>query len=287
MTKTVAENTEPIYASRCGIGYMFASFIGTPLAGVAASAFEWRPVFLVSTLSLFAMGAICFCLFLVLEKKKIIRYNQYQRQKETGGNIKLLFKRQLVRFTLISIITGVIRTTVVLWMPTYLSQHLGYSPERSSQIFTVSTFCISLTAFIAIIIVYEKLMKRNMNRSILFSFGSAAIFFCLLYFVKNPILNIVCLVLAIISSNCASSITYNIYCPSLFDTGMVSSATGFIDFSSYLAASVSTTLFANAITTIGWNKLIMIWCLLMVAGVLTALPYKSLFTLRQKAEKGE
>ena len=37
MTKVVAENTEPIYATRCSLGYTFASFIGSPCAGIAAA----------------------------------------------------------------------------------------------------------------------------------------------------------------------------------------------------------------------------------------------------------
>jgi len=31
MTKVVAENTDPIYAPRCSLGYTFASFLGSPL----------------------------------------------------------------------------------------------------------------------------------------------------------------------------------------------------------------------------------------------------------------
>ena len=31
MTKVVAENTEPIYATRCSMGYTFASFFGSPV----------------------------------------------------------------------------------------------------------------------------------------------------------------------------------------------------------------------------------------------------------------
>jgi sugar phosphate permease len=47
---------------------------------------------------------------------------------------------------------------------------------------------------------------------------------------------------------------------------MVSSATGFLDFVSYMAAAVSSTLFAEAATTIGWKNLIMIWFVLMAFG---------------------
>jgi sugar phosphate permease len=64
------------------------------------------------------------------------------------------------------------------------------------------------------------------------------------------------------------------YCPGLKDTGMVSSATGFLDFMSYMAASVSSTLFANAVSVIGWQNLVMTWFGLMALGVIVVLPYK-------------
>ena len=63
------------------------------------------------------------------------------------------------------------------------------------------------------------------------------------------------------------------YCPSLRDTGMVSTATGFLDFLSYMAAGVANILFANAATTIGWGNLILVWAGLMLLGVIIALPY--------------
>lgn len=272
MTKVVAENTEPIYATRCSLGYTFASFFGSPLAGVTAAVFVWQNVFLVSSIALAVMAVICFLFFLLFEKKGIVKYNQFKRDKEKGGSIAVLIKNRIIKFTLISIVTGIVRTTVVFWMPTYISQYLGYSSDTSAIIFTVATFIISFTTFVAVF-VYESL-KRNMDLTILLMFISATIFFLLLYVIKHPILNIVFLVVAIMSSNGAASMLYSRYCPSLRDTGMVSGATGFLDFVSYMAAALSSTLFANAVSVIGWGNLILIWCALMVFGVIISIPYK-------------
>ena len=46
MTKVVAENTDPIYAPRCSLGYTFSSFLGSPCAGLLAAALMWQGVFL-------------------------------------------------------------------------------------------------------------------------------------------------------------------------------------------------------------------------------------------------
>lgn len=272
MTKVVAENTEPIYATRCSLGYTFASFFGSPLAGVLAVYLAWQRVFSVSSVALLAMGAVCFTVFNIFEKKGIVKYNQYQKPKEKGGSIKILIENKIVKFTLISVITGIVRTTVVFWLPTYISQHLGFPADTSAMLFTVSTFVISMTAFVAVFI-YERL-NRNMNLTILLSFSSAAICFALVYFLRTPTLNIIFMILAIMSSNCAASMLWSRYCPGLRDTGMVSGATGFLDFMSYVAASASSTIFANAVSTIGWSGLIIVWFCLMVAGIVVSLPFE-------------
>ena len=87
-------------------------------------------------------------------------------------------------------------------------------------------------------------------------------------------MNIVLLILAIMSSNAASALMWSRYCPSLYDTGMVSTATGYLDFISYMSAAASSTIFANAVDGIGWNGLILVWVGLMIVGVAVCLPRK-------------
>lgn len=271
MTKVVAENTEPVYATRCSLGYTFASFLGTPLAGVAAAVMTWQSVFYTCSAALTVMGSVCFVVFLFFEKRGIVQYGQYKPPVQQGqGKIRVLIEHRIVKFTLISIITGVVRTSVVFWMPTYISQYLGYSSEEAAEIFTAATLVISVASPVAVF-AYERL-KRNMDLTIFLSFLLATGFFLLVFFVRQPLPNIICLVLAIFSSNCAASILWARYCPSLRDTGMVSSASGFLDFVSYMAAAASSKLFANAVVGIGWGNLILVWFGLMAAGVLVSLP---------------
>ena len=133
MTKLVAENTDPIHATRCSLGYMFASFFGSPLAGVLSAALTWPMVFSVSSIVLLVMAASCFICFHALELKGIIRYGQYQKPKTgAGGGVKLLIKHRIIKFIFISIITGVVRTAVVFWLPTYLSQHLSFASDTAA-----------------------------------------------------------------------------------------------------------------------------------------------------------
>ena len=272
MTKVVAENTEPVHAERCSIGYTFASFFGSPVAGLLAGGLIWSGVFNVSGIILIMMGVLFFISFNIFERKKIVQYNNYTRPKSEGGSVKVLFKRKIVKFTVVSIITGIVRTTVVFWMPTYFSQYLGFTPEQSANIFAVATFVISFSAIIALMI-YEKL-GRNIDAVLFGSFIISAVCFLALFIVRSPIFNICIFILAVLASNSATTMLWSVYCPSLKDTGVISSATGFLDFASYIAAAVSTNLFANAVNSIGWGNLILVWFGLMVVGVLISLPIK-------------
>jgi predicted MFS family arabinose efflux permease len=149
---------------------------------------------------------------------------------------------------------------------------LGYSPGSAALIFTVSTTLIATNAFAAVW--FYKKLNQNMDLTLLLSFGLSTAFFLLLYFVTNPVLSILIMVLAIFFANCAASMLWSIYCPSLADTGLVSGATGFLDFVSYMAAAVSSSVFGNAVGTIGWDALILIWFALMLLGTLVTIPFK-------------
>ncbi len=270
MTKVVAENTSPLYAPRCSLGYTFSSLFGSPIAGLMAAVMLWVPVFFSSGAILLIMGIVCMVVFKTLENRGVIRYGAYTRPKGSGGSIRILIQHQIIRFTLISAVTGVVRTTVVFWMPTYLSQHLNFSPKTAAILFTVATIAISAAPFITVFL-YERL-RHDMNLTIRVCFILSALAFLIVFCVHQPTINIVFLILAILAANSAASLMWTRYCPGLRDTGMVSSATGYLDFISYMAASVSSKLFSNAVSAIGWGNLILIWFALMASGFLVTLP---------------
>jgi sugar phosphate permease len=229
----------------------------------------WRIAFQVSAGSLLLMGTMCLISFTLMEKKGIIHSGHIIRAKAKGGKIKVLLERQILKFTVIAIITGVVRTAVVFWLPTYLKQHLQFSTDNATMLFTLCTSILSVTSFITVF-TYEAL-KRNMNLAILIYFSVSASAFVLLLFVTNPILNIVVMLFAIMACQCADSLMWSRYCPSLYDTGLTSTATGYLDFLSYMAAATASSIFPRAKDYIGWEGLILVWCSLMIVGVLISL----------------
>jgi sugar phosphate permease len=217
-------------------------------------------------MAVFTMGIV-----ISLEKKEGIVYKVGKKETKKGG-IGILFKREIVRFSLVSILTGIVRTSVVFWLPTYINQHLYFSPDDSALLFTVATAIIAPTALITAII-YEKL-KSNMHKTMLLCFIVSTAFFLLAFVFTHPVINLVCMILAIMGNNGAATILWSMYCPSLSDTGMVSTATGFLDFLSYIAAAVSNIVFATASVAIGWQNLVLVWSAIMVLGILVTLVRK-------------
>ena len=282
MTKVVSENTEPLYTTRCSLGYTLASFLGSPSAGLLASILAWQTTFTVSSTLLFFMAIIGFLFFSFYERRGLIKYGQYKAKAKGVGNVGVLIKHRIIKFSFIAIITGIVRTSVVFWLPTYISQFLGFSPKASAGIFTAATFIISLTTFVSVF-TYERL-GHDMDKNILVMFSSSAIFFTLTFFVRSPIPNIIFMILAIMSSNGAATMLYSKYCPSLRDTGMVSSATGFLDFLSYMAAAAANIIFANAVSSIGWSNLILVWLAIIISGITVALPYGKIFKSKKNVE---
>jgi len=284
MTKMVAESTDLIYATRCSLGYTFASFFGSPAAGLLATFLSWQATFTASNITLIVMAVTCFVCFTIFEKKGIVKQSSPTKSGESAPkkDYKGLFKRSIIKFALISFITGIIRTSFVSFLTTYFADSFEYSEDQTAFIFSIATLIISFTSFIAIFI-YEKL-GRNLHLSPLIFFGGAAVFFVATYFVRNPITNIVLLVIAIMASNAAATILWSVYCPSLRDTGLVSSITGFLDFVSYCAAALASLLIPHIVAAVSWQNLLLILAALMVIGVIICVPY---FVTKKKTADAE
>ena len=273
--RVVAENTFPIYASRCALGFMIASFLGTPLASLMAMFFRWNIVFIICGVSLIIVGIIAFVFFSAFEKRGIIRSNTVTKVKTGSIDLNLLMQRSIIRFSVIAVLTGIIRTSVVFWIPTYLTNYILITPEDAAAIFAVITLLKSASPYFNTLVIYERVFKRNVNATVLFMFLTSAVSFLCMYFIDNTVLNIFFLTLALISSGGAATMVFSVYCPSLHDTGMVSTATGFLDCMSYVGAAVANLLFSNAISTIGWGNLILVWTGLMAAGIFSGIRSKT------------
>ena len=275
MTKIVSENTEMPYTTRCSLGYTVASYLGSPSAGIFAAIFAWQTAFSASSIALIIMAAMVFLFFTIFERKGIVTYGRFKAQKKSEGgkgSIKQLFERQIVKFAIIAMITGTIRTTLVTNLSEYFATRLSFSSEAAPLAFSLATLGIASSSFI-VIFIYEKI-GHNLDKTLLIMFTSAAIFFTLTYFVTVPYVNIVLIVLSIMSSNGAATMLWSRYCPSLRDTGIVSGVTGFLDFLSYIAAGTMDLVTPSIVHSIAWDGMMLVCLGFMLIGIGISLPWK-------------
>lgn len=282
MTKVVAESVELKYATRCSLGYTFASFFGSPAAGLLATFLSWQATFRVSSLALIIMAVVSFLFFTLFERRGIVKACERKRgERETvKRDYKGLLRRHVFKFAGIAMITGIIRTSLVGVMTAYFCEYLHYSEEMATATFSVSTFVICFTTFIAVFI-YERL-GRNMHLSPLLFFSFAALCFGALYFITDPTLNVIVLIIGMMSSGASATILYSVYCPSLRDTGLVSSITGFLDFLSYIASALASMAIPQLVAWIGWKNTLLVALALMLLGVLICLPH---FLVKRKTQQ--
>lgn len=271
MVRLIAENVSPLHAPRCTIFLTIASFLGSPLAGMMALIFQWNEAFLASGSIQILIGVSVLAMLLILEKKGILVSTRRVAEKAGEGGVRLLMKRRVLRFSLVAMLTGIVKNTVVFWIPTYFNQYLEFPEELAVTVYSVVTLMMAVAPALNLSI-YEKLMRRNIHRSVTAMFAVGALAFCLMALVKNPIANVPLLVVALIANGGAATMLWNVYCPSLRDTGMVSGATGYLDFVSYMASAGANILFPNMVDWIGWGGLIAVWCCLMALGCVTYIP---------------
>ena len=124
LTKLIAENVRPSYAVNCCLGLTFASLAGVPVAGIVASFFERDMAFVVCGILLMLSGAVFYIGVASLERRGVVSYKERNAKTQKGGSIKVLLENEIVRFSLVAIVDGIVRTSVLFWVPTYLSQYL-------------------------------------------------------------------------------------------------------------------------------------------------------------------
>ena len=263
--KIISENTLPQYARNCCVGFSVASFAGPLIAGFFAAWIEWRILFYIAGLINFVLGVITFIVLVRFEKIGYIVYSEKTAEKEKKRFWDIFKIKKFILYMYIGALVEIVASSVTFWVPVYLAEHLSFSASQSSILYSVISILNVLSPFIGVYLFAKT--KENDMLVMKIMFGIAAATFLLMAFVGNKWLNMVLLMLARTASGCSASMLWSVYIPSLKDTGFVSTANGFLDFSGYIAASAANVFFANAVGMIGWTGLIYVWAGLMVSGV--------------------
>ena len=273
LVKTISENTPSSHARICCVFLSFTSFAGPLLAGILAMFFDWSRVFVVSGIISVSVGVLYFVFLTLMEKSGKIKYNLSIKKDKGKSSFFDVFKLDsFMRYLFLGMIVEISSTSISFWIPTYITEYLNFSPESSSMIFSVISFMRSFCPFIALFLF--KLFKERdltMMRSV---FLCSVGFYAIMFFVKNPWVNLVVFLLALVCTGLASSCIWSIYIPSLGKTGKSSSANGVLDCSGYVAAAIMNMVFAFAIDSMGWNGIIALWGIIMLIGAVLTIKIK-------------
>ena len=278
VTKTIAENVVPRHASRVALPVSFATVFGAPLAGAIAMICKWNAVFVVSGVAMVTLGVLCFVLFTVCEKKGWITYRAREKQetkKKSPLDVRFLMKHSFLQFLVVALLVGV-NNSIAQLLTSYYKEFLGFTAEGAKGIYTVTGFIRSAAPFFFNLFLYEVVFKRDAKKTLLCIFTVATLGFgASLLFPHQAWVNVILITVANLACGGYGAILFSVYCPSLKKAGAVSSVSSLINCTNYVMAAVATAVITSVVGTVGWDKIVMVWTLLMVIGFAVTLTIKS------------
>lgn len=272
LVKTISENTEPSHARTICVFFSFASFAGPLCASIFAMFLNWRWAFVAAGGSgiLLAIGA--YIALSVLEKKAGLRF-QSVKGKGLSAILGVFRIEKFGFYMLIACLVEIAAIAVYFWLPTYFTEELGFHKDTANIIFSGISTLRAFVPFVALMIF--RLIKERDILMMRVSYLLATLFFLAMLPLQHPWLKIVMLVLALVSISMSSALLWSVYIPSLAKTGLVSSVNGILDCSGYAAAALANAIFAQVMTRVSWNSVILIWGGLALIGVIATLFVKS------------
>ena len=274
LVKCITDHLQGRQAEICMTLLNLASIIGSAVAGIFGLLGNWRAATFIFA-AILAFLAIFSFIFNLFFDKKFPVLDTGIKKTSPSMPLKQFFgvwlKNGAVAFLLITAIQGIAKNSITFWIPTYISQYLGFTPQQSSVIFSIMTILAAANQIVAIFLYH--LMREKMIRVIRVSFLLSTVCFALLIPLKNVYVNLVVLLLANSGYSWAGTMIWTYYCRSFKKEGRVAFVVGVLDFASYVFAAISSLIFSDAIVKIGWMYLIIIWTGIMVCGIISTLFY--------------
>lgn len=166
----------------------------------------------------------------------------------------------LAIITIAIMCNGIIRNGVSIWVPTYLTEY--FQLEEFVSILSATVIPIVNLGGIYVVTYVNRRTKNEMTASALFFLLSACAMGLLVFLGSaSPVLAILLLAITTASMQGVSSILMS-FIPLGFESyGKVSTVTGYLNASAYLASSVGSYAVGIISTVYGWNPTIFFWVL--------------------------
>jgi len=272
LVKVISENTAPGHARICCVFLSFSGFAGPFLASFAAMLLDWHTAFLVAAIISLAMSAFVFFMLTLFEKKGMIVPIERKSAMTTGKKPGLLSLFRLPNFMVYMVVGMVVEiaaASIGFWMPNYFNKYLLFEESTSTLLFSMISLLRALCPFLSLLIF--RLFRERDILIVRLAFSLSAILFIILFFVQNPVVNVILFTLALMCSSISSATLWSIYIPSLGKTGNVSSANGVLDCTGYVAAALVNLAIVPIMDFGGWGGVIISWSATMMVGTLVTL----------------
>lgn len=273
--KMVSENLDKKYARTVCTCLTVATFAGPLVASLLAIAFKWKTMFVAAGALTICIAVISFVALMIFERKGIY---SFKRANNDGfrGYLQLFKLDNFVFYMIIGGVTEVGQSAITFWIPTYLSDALGFDKVTSNLFFSVISVASAIAPFITLFI-FNLIRERDIVM-LRVGFLMAVLSFIGMIFIPNIWVKIVLLVFAKLSLSCCSAVLWSIYIPGMGETGKVSSINGVIDCTGYLVAAIANAVFASLVG-MTWNSVIAVWCGIASMGLIAS------FIMKQKSRK--
>lgn len=282
LSKVIAENTSTEVGTAILTSLNVASILGTSsaymTAAYGASRGSFRIAFLASAVVLTATALIWYVILTYLEKQNAITSRKDDSAiwftKELAAE---LVRKAFLPVLLVSMVNGIIRNAVAFWIPTFLSERLGFSPALSASISGGLPLVNLAGTFLGLVIL--KKLRGNEFRTIgiLFGASTAAFTLAILFSKLSALLVVFMLFVACGAMSSACNLIFASYCLRFKDTGRMSAVTGLLNFSAYAASALASAGFGAVISSFGWSPLTLSWVLLSLVGAWSAFISEKVF----------
>lgn len=268
LMKVISENTAATHARMICTLFSMAGFAGPLIASLLSIFFEWRAVFTVTGIISVFITVASVTVISLLEKRGEIKFTP-KKEKGVLNSILSVFKLEDFFFYMfISAIGEIAGSSITFWIPTYTTEHLGFSGDAASTIYSVVSLTTLFTPFITLVI-YEKIIRNGVKLALVM-YVLSAVFFIAVRFTAAPLVNVIMLIIAKMAAAAASSIVWSAYIPGLARSGKVSSANGVIDAAGYAMASLANVIFSGSVSRLGWSGIVNMWYIIMLIGAVAS-----------------
>lgn len=279
LMKVISENAAATHARMICTLFSMAGFAGPLIASILSIFFKWRAVFTATGVISVIITVLAVAAITTLEKRGEIKFVP-KYDKGIAGILNVFKLEDFIFYMLISSIGEIAGSSITFWIPTYTTEHLGFSNDAASTIYSVVSFSTLFTPFITLLI-YEKLIRNGIKLALVM-YVISAVFFIAVRFTAAPVLNVSMLIIAKVAAAAASSIVWSAYIPGLARSGKVSSANGVIDAAGYAMASLANVLFSTFVGRLGWGGIVNMWYIIMLIGAAVSF-IKLIMKKKQKA----